>query len=109
MDCCDYGAKPGEFRLFGRPEIDQLSYGLMSTHTLPLTLTVDMLSLETKATIELLGIQPEQIKFGTDLSSAVQAVLPALVEFARNWTQAGTAARYPSTRSPATSGPRPNR
>ena len=38
IDCCNYGAKPGESRLFSRDEIEQLSYGLLSTHTLPLTL-----------------------------------------------------------------------
>jgi hydrogenase 3 maturation protease len=88
VDCCSFGARPGEWRLFSRPEIDELSYGLLSTHTLPLTLTIEMLSLETGATIELLGIQPEQIEFGTDLSPAVRAVLPALVQFVSDWARA---------------------
>jgi len=87
VDCCDYGAKPGEFRLFSRPEIEQLSYGLLSTHTLPLTLTIEMLSIATKARIELLGIQPERIEFGTDLSPAAQSALPALVERVRAWAR----------------------
>jgi hydrogenase 3 maturation protease len=85
VDCCHYGAKPGEFRLFSREEIDSLSYGLLSTHTLPLTLTIEMLSMETGATIELLGIQPESIEFGEELSESVQRSLPAVVEFVRNW------------------------
>jgi hydrogenase maturation protease len=93
VDCCDFGAQPGEFRRFGRLEIEQLSYGLMSTHTLPLTLTIDMLSLETKATIELLGIQPERIEFGEDLSEPVRRALPAVVEFVRQW------AREPQSRA----------
>ena len=88
VDCCNYGAKPGEFRLFSRQEIEDLSYGLLSTHTLPLTLTIEMLSLETHATIELLGIQPERIDFGEDLSEPVKRSLPAVVEFVRNWAQA---------------------
>jgi hydrogenase 3 maturation protease len=87
VDCCDYGAKPGEIRLFTLPDIEQLSYGLLSTHTLPLTLTIEMLSLQTQATIELLGIQPEQIEFGEDLSEPVRRALPALVEFIRDWAQ----------------------
>jgi len=85
VDCCNYGARPGEFRLFRREEVDRLSYGLLSTHTLPLTLTIEMLSLETDATIELLGIQPEQIEFGEDLSEPVQRALPGVVELVRNW------------------------
>jgi len=92
VDCCDYEAKPGEFRLFSRLEIEQLSYGLLSTHTLPLTLTIEMLSLQTSATIDLLGIQPERIEFGEDLSEPVRRALPAVVEFVRDWAQAGTVA-----------------
>jgi len=87
VDCCDFGGGPGEFGLFNRAEIDRLSYGLISTHTLPLTLTIEMLSLETKAAIELLGIQPQQIEFNTDLSPAVRAALPGLVQFIRNWAR----------------------
>ena len=87
VDCCEYGAKPGEFRLFSRPEIEQLSYGLLSTHTLPLTLTIEMLSLQTHATIELLGIQPERIEFGEDLSESVRRALPAVVQFVRDWAR----------------------
>ena len=87
VDCCSYGAKPGEFSLFSREEVDRLSYGLLSTHTLPLTLTMEMLSLETRAAIELLGIQPERIEFGEDLSEPVRRALPAVVGFVRQWAQ----------------------
>ena len=87
IDCCDYGAEPGEFRLFSRGELEELSYGLLSTHTLPLSLTVELLSVETGAAIELLGIQPERIEFGEDMSAPVQRALPALVEFVRNWAR----------------------
>ncbi len=87
IDCCDFGAEAGEFRLFSRPEIEELSYGLLSTHTLPLSLTVELLSVETGAAIELLGIQPERIEFGEEMSEPVQRALPAVVEFVRNWAR----------------------
>ena len=87
VDCCNCGAQPGEFRLFSREEVERLSYGLLSTHTLPLTLTIEMLALETDATIELLGIQPGRIEFGEDLSEPVRRALPAVVEFVRDWTR----------------------
>jgi hydrogenase 3 maturation protease len=89
VDCCDFGAEAGEFRLFSRRELEELSYGLLSTHTLPLSLTVELLALETGATIELLGVQPEQIEFGKDLSEPVRRALPALVQFIQNRAQAG--------------------
>jgi len=85
VDCCHYGAKPGEFRLFSREEVDGLSYGLLSTHTLPLTLTIEMLSMETGATVELLGIQPESIEFGEELSHPVRRALPGVVASVRDW------------------------
>ncbi len=85
IDCCDFGAEAGEFRLFSRQELEELSYGLLSTHTLPLSLTVELLSVETGAVIQLLGIQPDQIEFGTNMSEPVQRALPAVVEFVRNW------------------------
>ena len=87
VDCCDYGAKPGEFSLFSREQVDRLSYGLLSTHTLPLTLTIEMLALETGATIELLGIQPERMEFGEDLSEPIRRALPGVVEFVQNWAR----------------------
>lgn len=87
VDCCNFGGEPGEFRLFSREEIEQLSYGLLSTHTLPLNLAVGMLALETMATIELLGIQPEQLEFNTELSAPLRAALPALVQFIRDWAR----------------------
>ena len=93
VDCCDYRAKPGQFRLFSRSEIEELSYGLLSTHTLPLTLLVEMLSLSTKATIELLGVQPQGIEFGTDLSEPVRRAVPTLLQFIRDWTRVGAAVR----------------
>ena len=88
IDCCDFGAEAGEFRLFSRQELGELSYGLLSTHTLPLSLTVELLSVETGAAIELLGVQPERIEFGEDVSEPVQRALPAVVEFVRNWAAA---------------------
>ncbi len=93
VDCCDFRARPGEFRIFSRSEIEELSYGLLSTHTLPLTLLVEMLSLSTSATVELLGVQPQGIEFGNDLSEPVRSALPALLRFIRGWTRAESAPR----------------
>ncbi len=87
VDACDFGGRPGEFRLFDRGQVQGLAYGLLSTHTLPLSLTVEMLALETKARVWLLGVQPAGIEFNTGLSAPVRAALPALVEFVRRWVR----------------------
>jgi len=85
VDACDFGGRPGEFRLFDRAQVEQLSYGLLSTHTLPLSLVVEMLARETGAAVCLLGVQPAAIEFNTGLSEQVRAALPALVGFVRRW------------------------
>jgi len=88
VDACDFGGRPGEFRLFGRDEIERLSYGLLSTHTLPLSLTAEMLARETGADIRLLGVQPARVEFGQDLSVPVAKALPEVVAFVRAWAGA---------------------
>ncbi len=87
VDACDFGGRPGEFRLFDRAQIEQLAYGLLSTHTLPLSLTVEMLAHQTGAEVSLLGVQPAGIEFGTGLSEPVRDALPALAEFVRRWAE----------------------
>jgi hydrogenase 3 maturation protease len=88
IDACDFGAVPGEFRLFSRAEVEGLAYGLMSTHTLPLNLTMEMVGQETGAEVCLLGVQPSAIEFAAGLSAAAAAALPRVVEFVRRWARA---------------------
>jgi len=85
VDACSFGGRPGEYRLFDRAAVEELSYGLLSTHTLPLSLTIEMLVAETGAEVSLLGVQPLQLELGSEPSEPVQAVLPGLVEFCRGW------------------------
>jgi hydrogenase 3 maturation protease len=85
VDACDFSAGPGEFRLFSREEADDLAYGLLSTHTMPLHLTMAMVAAETGAEVMLLGVQPETVELGAPLSEPVRAELPAVVEFCREW------------------------
>lgn len=85
VDACSFGGRSGEYRLFDRAAVEELSYGLLSTHTLPLSLTIEMLGRETGAEVSLLGVQPLQLEFGGELSEPVRAALPGLAEFCRRW------------------------
>jgi hydrogenase 3 maturation protease len=85
IDACAFGGEPGEFRLFGREDIDRLAAGLVSTHTLPLSMTAALLGQQIKASIHLLGIQPESLEFDAGLSEPVGRALPGIVEFVRGW------------------------
>ncbi len=109
VDACAFGGEPGEFRLFPRAEIDQLAGSMVSTHTLPLSITVAMLGQRISGEIHLLGIQPGGMakcewrsanpEFGNResgcgialesvLSEPVAQALPAIVSLARKWAGA---------------------
>lgn len=88
VDACAFGGHPGEFRLFSRQEIDELAMALVSTHTLPLAMTVELIALQSPARIALLGVQPAQVEFGLPLSPAVAAALPTIVTAVRDWISA---------------------
>ena len=85
IDACAFEGEPGEFRLFPREELDRLAGGLVSTHTLPLGMTVALLGQQIKADIHLLGIQPGSLEFDSGLSEAVSRALPGVVEFVKRW------------------------
>lgn len=84
VDACDFRAAPGEFRVFGMPEIERLSAGLVSTHTLPLTMTAQLFAAG-GARVSLLGIQPRSLEFGSTLSEPVEQSLSAVLAAVRSW------------------------
>jgi hydrogenase 3 maturation protease len=85
VDACAFGGKPGEFRLFGREDMERLAAGMVSTHTLPLNMTVSLLEQQLEADIHFLGVQPEALEFDAGLSGPVEDALEAIVEFVRDW------------------------
>lgn len=88
IDACDFGGSPGEFRLFGRDELERLALGLVSTHTLPLTMTAQLLEQRTGAGVWLLGVQPARVEFGAGVSRPVARALPGIVRLVREWLSA---------------------
>lgn len=90
VDACDFGGMPGEFRLFGQRELERLARGMVSTHTLPLTMTAELLTQRTGAEVWLLGVQPAQVEFGAGMSHSVAEALPGIVRFISEWLGAET-------------------
>ena len=87
VDACSFGGQPGEFRLFNRAGLDRLAAGMVSTHTLPLTMTVVMIEQQSRASIEFLGVQPVSLEFDAGLSQPVASTLPDVVDFVRRWVE----------------------
>ncbi len=87
VDACAFDGQPGEFRLFNRTELDRLAARTVSTHTLPLTMTVVMIEQQSEASIEFLGVQPVSLEFDAGLSQPVASTLPDLVDYVRRWVE----------------------
>jgi hydrogenase 3 maturation protease len=84
IDACNFKGKPGEFKLFEEKQIKEISYGLLSTHTLPLTLTIELIKKQHACRISLLGIQPKQLIMGEELSAEVKEAKEKVIEFIKD-------------------------
>ena len=76
VDAVDFGGIPGECRVL-KPE-DIVSGGI-STHALSLQMVCDYLKARIPVRIFLLGIQPEVVEFGEELSLDVAHSIDSLV------------------------------
>lgn len=81
VDACNFEARPGEHRFFQDDEINEISYGLLSTHTLPLTLMIELIKKQHNCRISLLGIQPKSFTMGGDLSTELIYAKGKIVDF----------------------------
>lgn len=84
IDACNFDAKPGEYKLFEENEIQDISYGLMSTHTLPLTLTIELIKKQHNCRISLLGIQPKSFTMSSDLSTEILNAKSRVIEYIKS-------------------------
>lgn len=84
VDACNFEGKPGEFKLFEENEIQEISYGLMSTHTLPLTLTIELIKRQHNCRISLIGIQPKSFTMSSDLSTEILNAKSKVIEYIKS-------------------------
>lgn len=87
IDACNFKSEPGKFKLFSEKQIDKISQNLISTHTLPLNLTVTMIKKQLPCKIHLLGVQPEQINFGEGLSPKLKKAKDEIIKYLRDLTK----------------------
>jgi hydrogenase 3 maturation protease len=81
IDACNFGGAAGEFKLFEYQEIPAVSYGLLSTHTLPLGLSIELIRNQVNCRISLLGIQPKSLNFGMKLSEDLIRAKQEIIQF----------------------------
>lgn len=80
VDAVDLGTKPGSIALV---ETGQITGHLATTHRLPLSILMSLLSRETGADVFLLAVQPNVVDFGAPISQEVEissALLAAAIE-----------------------------
>jgi len=75
VDAAAMGLSPGEFRIIPRHKIADVSIG---THQLPMSLLIDFLS-DAAGRIVLIGIQPDRVVSGEEISPRVREGADRLV------------------------------
>jgi hydrogenase 3 maturation protease len=75
VDAAAMGLSPGEFRIIPRHKIADVSIG---THQLPLSLLIDFLT-DAAGRIVLIGIQPDRVVAGEEISPGVREGAERLV------------------------------
>lgn len=77
VDAVDLGLQPGKFRILKAGDILKTGF---TTHDISPRMFIDYMGSRTNAEIYLLGVQPENISFGSDLSENVKNALDKLAQ-----------------------------
>ena len=77
IDALDFGSSPGNMRLIEASDVQ--GYGA-STHNLPLDISMEYLRHETCADVFLVGVQPERIGEGEEVSPSLKEPIKNLAD-----------------------------
>jgi len=84
VDACDFKAEPGQFKIFPESEIEKIEQNLISTHTLPLSLSVALIKKQVDGQIQLLGVQPANLNFSGELSPQLKKAKDRIVKYIKD-------------------------
>lgn len=77
IDAIDFGGKPGEVKWLKELSSANIS---ISTHNMPPELFIDFISRETGAEINIIAIQPKELKLDSKLSEEVKSSADRLIK-----------------------------
>jgi hydrogenase maturation protease len=83
IDALTSGKKPGTVTAFTLDEIEESGRLWRSAHELTLLDAVDIFRHGKRPTIKIIGIEPERIEYGLDLSESVKNAIPELLALTR--------------------------
>ncbi|MBN1869743.1 MAG: hydrogenase 3 maturation endopeptidase HyCI [Candidatus Omnitrophica bacterium] len=75
IDAVHLGRSPGEYEILGKSDIIKSGF---TTHDISPAMLIEYLQVQTKADIYLLGIQPENLTMGEEMSVRVLAAVEAV-------------------------------
>jgi len=75
IDAIHLGRKTGEYEVLSKSAIAETG---LSTHNISLNMFIEFLENETKANIYILGVQPENVNFGQEMSENVKKAVEEL-------------------------------
>ena len=75
IDAVHLGLKPGEYEILKKKDINENSF---TTHNLSPTMFIEYLEKEISAEVYVLGVQPEDISFGKNISANAEKTLTEL-------------------------------
>lgn len=81
IDAVDFGGKAGEMRLV---DLEELTPRFLSSHGMSLNIMASLLE-EKGCKVILLGIQPQNLAFGADMSEEVKRSGEELLSLIRSW------------------------
>jgi hydrogenase 3 maturation protease len=86
FDAAELGEEPGDFKIIEREAIGGVSF---STHMLPLKMLTDYVVMTTGCEVVIVGVQPENLEFGGEMSEVVKKAAKEFVEeFVKAWERA---------------------
>ncbi|MFZ2656786.1 MAG: hydrogenase maturation protease [Victivallales bacterium] len=83
IDAVTSGKKPGTVSLFSSEDIDESGRLWRSAHELSLLDAVDIFRQGKRPTIKIIGVEPERVEYGMELSPSIKKVIPEMLALAR--------------------------
>jgi hydrogenase maturation protease len=83
LDAVTSGKKPGTVTVFTLDDIEASGEKWRSSHELTLLDAVDIFRQGKRPTIKIIGIEPERIEYGLELSASVKNAIPELLALAK--------------------------
>ncbi len=82
IDATDFGAEPGEWKIFSERDLKKEKISTLSSHSLPLSLWIALLKKEIPSLkIQLIGIQPADIGLGDTISEILKEKSKEIINF----------------------------